>query len=69
MPLPMPAPREILNLIDRFDRNAEDYRAAPYNEANVRQELINPFFECLGWDIDNKRGASGVWRLTSAEKN
>src|SRR6266849_1732875 len=53
----MPAPREILNLIDRFDRNADDYRAAQYNEANVRQEFIKPFFECLGWDIDNKRGA------------
>jgi hypothetical protein len=33
----MPAPQEILKLIDRFDRIAEDYRAAQYNEANVRQ--------------------------------
>ena len=54
----MAAPAKILELVQRFEDNADDYRAAQYNEANVRQEFINPFFECLGWDIDNRQRAS-----------
>src|SRR5207302_2999374 len=39
-----------------FDENAADYLAAHYNEANLRQAFVNPLFECLGWDMDNKKG-------------
>jgi hypothetical protein len=39
----------------------EDYRSGRYNETQVRREFIDPFFKCLGWDIDNEHGfACGV---------
>ena len=32
-------------LVERFGRNLEQYRRPEYNEANVRHEFIEPFFE------------------------
>jgi predicted type IV restriction endonuclease len=52
----MSAPKEILDLVERFERNLEAYRSGQYNEAQLRQEFLNPFFKALGWDVDNKRG-------------
>ncbi len=56
------APREIVDLIERFDRNLEAYRSQGYNEAQVRQEFINPFFEMLGWDVANKAGYAEAYK-------
>jgi hypothetical protein len=42
-------------LVEHFERHADTYRSAHYNEAQVRKEFIEPFFKCLGWDIDNER--------------
>jgi hypothetical protein len=58
----MSAPSEILDLAARFDRNAEAYRSAHYNEAQARQEFINPFFKRLGWDMDNERGYAEAYK-------
>ncbi len=52
----MPIPPEILELVERFNRNLKEYRSPQYNEAAVRQELVNPFFKALGWDMDNTAG-------------
>ena len=52
----MAAPREVINLIERFTRSREAYLSNEYNEAQVRLELINRFFKALGWDIDNEQG-------------
>ena len=47
----MPAsPKQINDLVQRFERNIESYRSPAYNETQLRQEFINPFFEALGWD-------------------
>jgi predicted type IV restriction endonuclease len=58
----MSAPKEILDLVRRFEQNADDYKSGRYNEAQLRQEFVNPFFKCLGWDIDNTRGASEKYK-------
>ncbi|MCI0463898.1 MAG: N-6 DNA methylase [Gemmataceae bacterium] len=58
----MPAPAEILELVERFDRNADAYRSPQYNEAQTRQEFINPFFKYLGWDIDNTQGYAEAYK-------
>ncbi len=50
-------PREIGNLIERFQRNLEAYRSQSYNETQLRQEFINPLFQALGWDI-------AIWLVT-----
>ncbi len=50
------APKEVKELVERFAGNIEDYKRQGYNEAQVRREFIDPFFEALGWDISNKKG-------------
>jgi len=46
----------ILKLVETFDRNIEAYHSHEYNEAHLRREFIDPFFEELGWDITDKSG-------------
>ena len=48
------SPATVLDLVERFDRNRDEYRSGRYNEAQVRQDFLNPFFECLDWDAQNK---------------
>jgi len=52
----MTAPGEIVDLADRFDRNRDQYTSGNYNEAQLRQEFLNPFFAALGWDVENRQG-------------
>jgi len=49
----MPAPPQIIELVERFDNYYERYKSLAYNETQVRREFIDPFFKALGWDIDN----------------
>jgi predicted type IV restriction endonuclease len=58
----MPAPRQALELVDRFTRNRESYASQQYNEAAVRQEFIDPLFKCLGWDMDNEQGHAEAYK-------
>jgi hypothetical protein len=48
------APRIIIELVERFERNREAYLNGKYNETQLRREFIDPFFKALGWDIDNE---------------
>ncbi len=50
----MPAPEIIHQLVAQFAENREAYRSGRYNEAQLRQEFLNPFFEALGWDMTNR---------------
>ena len=45
----MPVPTELLDLIDRFERNLDAYRDGKYNETQVRREFIDPLLTLLGW--------------------
>ena len=58
----MSAPQEVSELVKRFKRNREAYLSSEYNEAQVRLELINPFFKALGWDIDNEQGYAEAYK-------
>jgi type I restriction-modification system DNA methylase subunit len=58
----MTAPKEILNLVDTFERNIEIYEGQEYNEAQLRREFIDPFFETLGWDVTNKQQFAPAYR-------
>lgn len=58
----MPAPQIILELIERFERNIESYKSNGYNETQVRREFIDPFFEALGWDVNNKAGHAEAYK-------
>jgi len=58
----MPAPQIILELIERFDRNIDAYKSGAYNETQVRREFIDPFFEALGWDVNNTSGHAEAYK-------
>ena len=55
-------PARILQLVETFARNIEAYRSQQYNEAQLRREFIDPFFEVLDWDITNKQGFAPQYR-------
>src|SRR2546426_5829583 len=52
----MSAPTEILELVQRFERQLDAYKSGQYNETQLRREFLDPFFKALGWDIDNEQG-------------
>jgi len=58
----MAAPETIVELIARFERNRAAYKSVQYNEARLRIEFLNPFFEALGWDINNKQGYAEAYK-------
>lgn len=58
----MVVPQEVFNLIERFDRNCEAYQSGQYNETQVRREFLDPFFETLGWDVNNKHGYAEAYK-------
>jgi len=49
-------PSKVANLVERFEDNYESYQDDNYKEEQVRVEFLNPFFEALGWDVQNKIG-------------
>jgi hypothetical protein len=58
----MSAPQAILDLVERFERQLDAYKSGSYNEAQLRQEFLNPFFKALGWDMDNAQGYAAAYK-------
>lgn len=56
------APIIIAELVERFDRYQDTYKSHQYNEAQVRQEFVDPFFKALGWDLDNAQGFAEAYK-------
>lgn len=53
---------DILDLVERFTRNRDDYRSGRYNETQLRREFLDPFFEALGWDVNNRQGYAEAYK-------
>lgn len=58
----MAAPKEIVDLVERFDNNLASYKSGHYNETQVRREFVDPFFKALGWDVDNEQGFAEAYK-------
>jgi hypothetical protein len=58
----MAAPDQILELVERFQRNLDVYKRVEYKETQVRVEFIDPFFEALGWDVCNVTGLAEQYK-------
>ncbi|MDR3063013.1 MAG: N-6 DNA methylase, partial [Methanobrevibacter sp.] len=58
----MTVPKRVKELVEKFENNIKGYKSSNYNEQNVRQEFIDPFFECLGWDVYNKKDSAPQFR-------
>jgi hypothetical protein len=58
---------ELARLVETFARNLGHYKSPGYDEANVRQEFITPFFDALGWDMTNRAGLIPAYREVIVE--
>ncbi len=58
----MPTPDSVKTLIETFERNLDFYKSDRYNEAQLRQEFLDPFFKAMGWDMDNTSGVAPQYR-------
>jgi len=56
------APQEVIDLVERFERNKPQYISAAYNETQLRREFLDPLFEALGWDVNNRRGYTEAYK-------
>jgi hypothetical protein len=61
------APQVVKDLVARFAANLDVYKSKSCDEADLRQEFLNPFFEALGWDMENKAGYAGIRTLHEQE--
>jgi len=52
------APKKIKDLVEIFEKNISAFKSHGYNEQQLRQDFINPFFEALGWEVSYKGGVS-----------
>jgi len=59
---PASAPAKVLELVERFARNQDQYTRPSYNETQVRREFLDPLFKALGWDVDNEQGYAEAYK-------
>src|SRR5258708_12654408 len=55
-------PPQVIELLDRFERNRDAYKSHQYNETQLHREFLDPFFKALGWDIDNEQGHAEAYK-------
>ncbi len=55
-------PEDVMDLVERFDRNRDEYRSPAYNETQARVEFIDPLFYALGWDVHNEQGIAEAYK-------
>jgi SAM-dependent methyltransferase len=56
------AKEKVVELCRHFETNRRAYHAPGIKEAHVRQSLIDPMFEALGWDVRNEARAAPQYR-------
>jgi len=59
----------VARLVKQFRTNRAAYHAPEYKEADARQELIDPLFVALGWDVHNERHTAPQYREVIPEKS
>lgn len=47
--------QKLKRLVNSFELNYDKYKSSEYNESECRLEYIDLLFECLGWDVNNKK--------------
>ena len=60
----MVTPDTIQPLVDKYTFHRDAYlrgKGGDYNETQLRQDFIDPFFHALGWDVNNNKGFSEAY--------
>lgn len=52
----MPAPQRIKELVENFKANFKHVQSPDYREEDLRNHFLNPFFQELGWDMEDRAG-------------
>ena len=60
-------PEAILKLVERYEYHQVMYKKGEYNETRLRREFLDPFFKTLGWDVDNTKGYSELYKEVTHE--
>jgi hypothetical protein len=63
------APKPVVDLVERFERDRKVFLSVDYKEEQLRAEFLNPFFESLGWDVANKAGLTEVYKPVIHEES
>ena len=58
----MPAPKAITDLVRHFEAQKDAFKSGKYNETQLRREFLDPFFETLGWDVQNKNMRAAAYK-------
>jgi len=60
----MATPEDIRKLVEKYTFHRDAYLRGQekYNETQLRQDFIDPFFHALGWDVNNNKGHSETYR-------
>ena len=53
---------QIASLVERFGEQLPSYKKSEYNETLTRKDFIDPFFDALGWDMNNSQGNAEAYR-------
>ncbi len=59
---------EVAKLCQYFATNQQSFLAPGVKEAHVRQSLIDPLFEALGWDVRNASMTAPQYREVIPEE-
>ncbi len=55
-------PEAIRTLVQSFEFHQAAYKRGQFNETQLRREFIDPFFKALGWDVDNNKRYSELYK-------
>jgi adenine-specific DNA-methyltransferase len=47
------AKKQLAELVSKFESNLAFYKSDRFNEANTRQQFLNPFWRAFGWNLDD----------------
>lgn len=56
------ARQRIVELVEGYKLHKPSYEKDTYNEANLRRDFLDPFWEALGWDMQNRQGFAEAYR-------
>jgi hypothetical protein len=59
---------DLEKLIRKFDADQQHYSSKDYLEAQARTDFLTPFFQALGWDVENEAGLGHHDRKVLVEK-
>ena len=55
-------PARVLELVRHYRDHRDSFQSRAYDEANLRQEFLNPFFAQLGWDMERADDVADAYK-------